>query len=121
MSEPADGSHRLWTNIGTQFVSPSTKAEWENLYHRCGRDAQGRHCSSFKWKQQGQDAVEGKRRQGEMRRLLRPILRDKNERRKAVRQELCKAHRKSPIFALLEALRELDTKEAADSSAGSRS
>ena len=38
MWEPADGGHRGWTKISTQFVQPSTKgvegAKWENLYYK---------------------------------------------------------------------------------------
>ena len=40
------------------------------------------------------------------------------ERREEVRRELWRAHRKSPTFALSEALRKVETWEDADSSAG---
>ena len=46
-------------------------------------DEQGSRRQSSKWKQQGHDAVELKRRQGEMRRVLRPDQRgeDRKSRR----------------------------------------
>ena len=54
-------------------------AEWKNLYYKFVERNKEVHLRSSEWKEQGQDAVEEKRSQGEMRRVQRPDQRAEEE------------------------------------------
>ena len=64
----AQGRHRSWTRIGTQFFKPRGRrgsGMGELVLQVCG-DNKGGQCSNSKWKQQGEDVVESERCQKQM-------------------------------------------------------